>query len=422
MRVDAGIVAAIIIEYIIFVFYTDTLFYRKRNKYACYGIIAAGYVVHMAGCMFNNVILNTMLSVLVLFICMRLCYYINLKNAVFQSLLLAFLCLASEYLIVSIPYLKISPDDPSTMNAAQSVILTLTSRTLYLMCVMIFSYVFSKKGQEQMISFSGLTLIPMLTSLIIIFMIKTNITSAFLAAVCMILMIINVIVFAANQRMISDKLENAELKEQIIKEKADLEEYLLLQENYRETKIFRHDFKEHVSALNTLISSDNEQAKKYIEAICKTEEVSQFTDYSDNKILNVLLSKKKEECRAKDVKLIIDPISAHMKFLKNTDVVPIFSNLLNNAIEGCRNSEEKKIFLNISGCNENFIIIEVENTAETKPVVIDGKLKTHKDNPNLHGVGMDSIRRAIKKYSGSLEWEYDEDEKIFRIVVMVKST
>ena len=40
MRIDLGMVLAIIFEYIIFIYYADTLFYRKRNKYLCYAIIA----------------------------------------------------------------------------------------------------------------------------------------------------------------------------------------------------------------------------------------------------------------------------------------------------------------------------------------------------------------------------------------------
>ena len=33
MRIDLGMVLAIIFEYIIFIYYADTLFYRKRNIY-----------------------------------------------------------------------------------------------------------------------------------------------------------------------------------------------------------------------------------------------------------------------------------------------------------------------------------------------------------------------------------------------------
>lgn len=43
MRIDLGMVLAIIFEYIIFIYYADTLFYRKRNKYLCYAIIALEY-------------------------------------------------------------------------------------------------------------------------------------------------------------------------------------------------------------------------------------------------------------------------------------------------------------------------------------------------------------------------------------------
>ena len=33
MRIDLGLILAIILEYIFFIYYADTLFYRKRKKY-----------------------------------------------------------------------------------------------------------------------------------------------------------------------------------------------------------------------------------------------------------------------------------------------------------------------------------------------------------------------------------------------------
>ena len=50
MRIDLGMVLAIIFEYIIFIYYADTLFYRKRNKYLCYAIIALVYIADLFIC------------------------------------------------------------------------------------------------------------------------------------------------------------------------------------------------------------------------------------------------------------------------------------------------------------------------------------------------------------------------------------
>ena len=84
MRIDLGLVLAIVIEYILFIFYADTLFERKRNKWICYAIIALGHIANMISCMFGNVLLNSLTSISAYILSFLLCYNISLKNAVFQ--------------------------------------------------------------------------------------------------------------------------------------------------------------------------------------------------------------------------------------------------------------------------------------------------------------------------------------------------
>ena len=39
----------------------------------------------------------------------------------------------------------------------------------------------------------------------------------------------------------------------------------------------------------------------------------------------------------------------------------------------------------------------------------------------MHGLGIKSIQKAVKKYDGELEWEYDENEKQFSITIILLS-
>lgn len=257
--------------------------------------------------------------------------------------------------------------------------------------------------------------------LIIILINRLNINSNLLSVVCFLVVVINVIVFAINQVMIRKELENAELRKQLDKENIDYEEYMLLKEKHEQTKIFHHDFKEHMNTLNALIGESNEKAKAYIKSITQEEGALRLTEYTDNKILNILLTKKKAECAEQGISFSIDPVRAHLDFISDMDTVTIFSNLINNASESCLKSKEKKIFLSIGAVNDNFVVIKLENTADTKPVVINGVLRTHKNTEKLHGIGMNSIRRALKGYEGALDWEYDTSEKMFRTRIVIKN-
>ena len=93
------------------------------------------------------------------------------------------------------------------------------------------------------------------------------------------------------------------------------------------------------------------------------------------------------------------------------DVITIFSNLINNAIESSIKAEDKKINLYMYEVNNKFVYVKIKNSCTEKPMEIDGKLVSSKNDKYLHGIGLLSINKAIKKYGGKLNWNYNETEK-----------
>ena len=232
---------------------------------------------------------------------------------------------------------------------------------------MIISRVFCKKQKNVQATSLGRLSIPILTVIIIMLVMKVNTTSHLLSLVCFILIIMNIIIFAINQKLMIMETEKAELEAQQLKEKFDYDEYMMLKENNQQASILNHDFKEHIGALSSLIGADNETAQEYIKSICGKFSQPKFIEYSDNKILNVLLSKKKEECENQNIQFLIDPIRAELSFFNDMDIVTIFSNLINN------------------------------------------------------GIGMNSISRALSAYNGSLDWKYNKEQKIFSTTIIIQN-
>lgn len=418
MRVDFGLVLAMIIEYVLFVYYADTLFYRKRNKYVCYAIIAAGYIIHFITCMMGNLIVNIIVSVLVSFIGFLLCYYITARTAAFQSIMLLALMFADECIVIAIPYLNIT-FQPIGYSPQQSFMLTIISRFIYMIEIMFLSRVFSKKQKNYESLSLTLVSIPAM-SIVMIWMLMIGHTNL-MSYLCILIAVINIIVFALDQKLFRKELETVALKAEAEKDSLDYEEYALLSEKYEQTRIIRHDINEHLSVLNTLIDENPKKAKEYLKEIYEKEESAQYVRFSNNKILNILLSKKRALCVKQGIEFIIDPIQADLDFIGNMDIVTLFSNLINNAIESSIKSEDKKIFLNIGTVNENFVVIKMDNSCDVKPVVINSKLRTIKDNENLHGIGMNSIRRVVKSYNGDLKWSYNEKEKVFNTTAIINN-
>ena len=149
MRIDLGLVLGIVLECIIFIYYADALFTRKRNKLICRLVAVSGYAMHFVGCMFGNVTANVIIFIIINFVSLKWCYVINLKSAVFQSLVLVSVSSASEWIIIGFDFVGINANNLLAINDMQSMILTLSSKVIYIIEIMILLNLFSKRRNKK---------------------------------------------------------------------------------------------------------------------------------------------------------------------------------------------------------------------------------------------------------------------------------
>ena len=106
--------------------------------------------------------------------------------------------------------------------------------------------------------------------------------------------------------------------------------------------------------------------------------------------------------------------------VKDEDLCIILTNLLENAVEACRNmapERERSISLRISA-NEEHIMIDCENSTDKEVKILpDGSVPSSKSDPDNHGYGVSSVRRIIEKYCG--EFELSCKDGRFRAVITI---
>ena len=61
------------------------------------------------------------------------------------------------------------------------------------------------------------------------------------------------------------------------------------------------------------------------------------------------------------------------------------------------------------------LVVKIENTYDTKPVIVDGEYKTSKTEVGLHGWGIKSVNTAAAKYDGMVQSSCTDD--VFTTVV-----
>ena len=100
------------------------------------------------------------------------------------------------------------------------------------------------------------------------------------------------------------------------------------------------------------------------------------------------------------------------------DLVSILGNLLDNALESAEKSTGKSIHLQTDHRNTYDVII-VTNSCDIKPLAQGNSLKSSKADKKQHGLGIKSIKSALKSYDGDYNWEYNEQSKEFIATVMI---
>ena len=87
---------------------------------------------------------------------------------------------------------------------------------------------------------------------------------------------------------------------------------------------------------------------------------------------------------------------------KGADISLILGNLLENAVEGAEKAEKRKyIKLRVKYDKKN-LLVAVENSYGGKMKKIKGELRTTKEDTANHGIGLASVRRAARKYQGTV--------------------
>lgn len=421
MRIDVGLVLGVAIECMIMIYYANSTLYPRKNYYISSIAAIVGYVAVFIVAIFGYPILNNIFFTFVNFLIFILCYNINYKNAIFKSVTLTVISFLGEAILIFILGFDFNVNGNQSVSIEESILITIAGKIIYFIGVIIIKYLGRKNGKHSESSFMVLILVPIITFVCIIIFIGMDVEREVFAIICIISIAVNILTFSVNEFTISKNNRIRVLEDENSKNRCELEEYKKLGKAYEQIRIINHDFREHVRTLIALIDEDIEKAKQYIKSMKLVSEKTKSERFTDNTILNILLNEKVKECNKKGIKLYIESVNPKLDFISEIDIVAIFSNLINNAIEACVDTEDKEIFINLCTVNNVFTVIKVENSAYREPVVLEGMLRTHKNDKQNHGIGIKSINNSLRKYGGNMSWTYDKVNKKFRTTVIINT-
>lgn len=373
----------------------------------------------------NNVLINTSTFTVATFLFAIICFEISIKSSIFHSVILLLIMTATEMITeFAVEFLfgnALFYLDNKMLNLFIGIVI---SKSLYFLIVYIIATVLSYKKNNAVSNMSRSylnMLYPLVIFMLLILVFRISMEYSLSKELIIVLMLLTgasvvLCCFTAiyNQRLQKRENELAELEKQQLKNEIDFQYLDLLEKKNQQMQILAHDYKNHLAAIREL--GNNDQVAEYIEKMTSEIKASNSTCHSGNHTLDIIINKYITECELKHITFDFDIKLTNLGFVDDFDLVTILGNLLDNALEAAQQSEGKHISLKTKRVN-TYDAVVISNSCDNPP---DKNLKTKKKK-GTHGLGLKSVSKTVKKYSGDFDWEYNEIDKIFIITIMLLS-
>ena len=192
---------------------------------------------------------------------------------------------------------------------------------------------------------------------------------------------------------------------------AQIDSYKKMGENAKQT---RHDFKHHTmvvteyaknkdyqSILSYLSEYDNRERDKYQEAFC------------ENHAADTVLSAYASRCEQNGIEFNADVWLGETEGVSDYDLVTILANVLENAVNGCIETErERNITISVGRKGKKLVMV-CKNTC-TEDILFENDMPKNRER---EGIGVESILNTAAKYNGAVNFSASEGIFICQIIL-----
>lgn len=411
--------------------YTGYLFSRKHGKSVEVSAYLFGYVLLLLiYLLFNNMFANALAYFIVNAIILYAIYSCGAISSAFHSAILSALMGISEVISSIILSFYSKEYTAYTYRLSLLVAFSIMSKLIYVILSILSSRIFTphKVGTYENHSMLSLCALPIASvciattvSYICVFIeLPTNLQIA--VSICLVILLfanIYTLYIYSNTEKVNREILSMKLAMQ--KDEYEAEYYRMLEEQYDYQRILVHDVKNHMQAINGLAADgDVEEIQRYIAEWGYDKALQRQARYCHNAILNIIVAKTAKGCLENGIAFHCDIRDKSVDFIDDTDISAIFGNLLSNAYEAAKDSDEKLIEFDIKiKPDQKTTIVKISNSCNDPPTKDErGLFVSRKADKEKHGLGQKSIKRIIEKYGGTSETFYDEVEKRFEMLIV----
>lgn len=202
-----------------------------------------------------------------------------------------------------------------------------------------------------------------------------------------------------------------EAQKELQKAKLEAEHVSQVEAMYEIVRCWRHDTQGMVSTVLNLADQEKYgEMKQYLREISGAAEETRQIVSTGNPVIDATVSARFMLAEKNGIRVEHTLSLPEALPLDDMDISSILMNLLDNAIEAVRVLPQEKRVIDFSLLDKGGMLqIEIQNPCQGDYRYEDGKLATTKDDPSVHGVGLERVSRLVEKYQGFVKLEPQPD-------------
>ena len=196
---------------------------------------------------------------------------------------------------------------------------------------------------------------------------------------------------------------------------AQMRRYEEITAQYEAVRHMRHDIRKHLTAMEALLESGNQQEARAYIADLKTGAYIAAPQICQHPVVDALLHRYEERAAAEGVRLELQiQIPADIA-ISSADLVCVFGNLMDNALEACAQAGQKEVRL-ICALVKAYLVISVENS-----YCFGAEMEKPRHTPQLErGIGTQVLEHIAQKYHGDYTTRAGEQRYLARVALAAK--
>lgn len=185
----------------------------------------------------------------------------------------------------------------------------------------------------------------------------------------------------------------------------------------KELRVMKHDLSFHINVINQLLAEKNyTDLSNYMQQFKNSLNASHQIINSGNSVVDAVLTTYIHEAGQYGIHTEYMIHLPDQLPLSDINLCSLLSNICTNAIEACKQTKEAPFFKCVIKPYQNTLFIHAENNGSGQYNIQNGILRSTKNSPDEHGIGLKRIKSIAEAAGGYVTISTKE---IFQIDIMI---